>query len=80
MRIPDGDSWKIRVTPNKFSALSPDVTRERKNEDGRHIITGFGKHEVIIESPVHNMSIAGMPVDDIADLLRTYSEEVRRDL
>ncbi|MFZ2196239.1 MAG: galactose-1-phosphate uridylyltransferase [Thermodesulfovibrionales bacterium] len=74
MRIPYGDSWKIRVTPNKFSALSPDLNRERKNEGGRHTITGFGKHEVIIESPVHNMSIAGMPVDDIADLIRTYRE------
>jgi UDPglucose--hexose-1-phosphate uridylyltransferase len=74
MRIPYGDSWKIRVTPNKFSALSPDLNRERKNEGGRHIITGFGKHEVIIESPVHNISIAGMPIEDIADLIRTYRE------
>ena len=74
MRIPYGDNWKIRVTPNKFSALSPDVNRERKNVGRRHIITGFGKHEIIIESPVHNMSIAGMPVDDIADLLRMYRE------
>ncbi len=74
MRIPYGDSWKIRVTPNKFSALSPDVKRERKNEGGRHIITGFGKHEVIIESPVHNMSIANMPVDDIKNIIMTYRE------
>jgi len=74
MRIPYGDGWKIRVTPNKFSALSPDVKRERKNEGGRHIITGFGKHEVIIESPVHNMSIANMPVDDIKNIIMTYRE------
>jgi len=74
MRFPYGDSWKIRVTPNKFSALSPKLKRERKNEGGRHVITGFGKHEVIIESPVHNMSIAAMPADDIAELIRAYRE------
>jgi UDPglucose--hexose-1-phosphate uridylyltransferase len=74
MRIPYGNSWKIRVTPNKFAALSDTVKRERKNEGRRHFITGFGKHEVIIESPVHNMSIASMPVDDIANLLRTYRD------
>lgn len=74
MRTSDGDRWKIRVTPNKFAALSADVKRERKNEGRRHFITGFGKHEVIVESPVHNMSIASMPVGDIADLLRTYRE------
>ena len=72
MRIPSGDSWKIRVTPNKFAALSPEIRRERKNEGRRHIITGYGKHEVIIESPVHNMFTASMQPDDIANLLRTY--------
>ncbi len=74
MRIPYGDSWKLRVTPNKFAALSPELTRERKNEGRRHIITGFGKHEVIIESPIHNMFLADMPLDDIANLIRTYRE------
>ncbi len=65
-------SWKLRVTPNKFSALSPEVKRERKNEGRRHLITGFGKHEVIVESPLHNMSISGMAVDDISTLIRVY--------
>jgi UDPglucose--hexose-1-phosphate uridylyltransferase len=74
MRVPRDGSWKIRVTPNKFSVLSPEVKRERKNEGRRHLITGFGKHEVIIESPVHNMFISSMTVDDIADLIRTYRE------
>jgi UDPglucose--hexose-1-phosphate uridylyltransferase len=74
MRIPYGDSWKLRVTPNKFSALSPELKRERKNEGGRHIITGFGKHEVIIESPIHNMFMSDMPLDDIANIIRTYRE------
>lgn len=74
MRIPYGNSWKIRVTPNKFAALSLDIKRERKNEGRRHFITGFGKHEIIIESPVHNMLIANMPVDDIANIIRTYRE------
>lgn len=72
MRIPYGDSWKLRVTPNKFSALSPEVKRERKNEGRRHLITGFGKHEVIVESPVHNMLISSMTVDDISTLIRIY--------
>ena len=74
MRIPDGNNWKIRVTPNKFAALSTELKRERKNEGGRHIITGFGKHEVIIESPTHNLLMADMPLDDIANVIRTYRQ------
>lgn len=78
MRIPDNGDWKVRVTPNKFAALSSTISRERKNEDGRHLITGFGRHEVIIESPVHNMYIANMPAEDIAYLFRTYRERFIR--
>ncbi len=74
MRIPYGDDWKVRVTPNKFAALTPDIKRERKNEGRRHFITGFGKHEVIIESPIHNISIADMPAEDISGLIKTYRE------
>ena len=72
MRISDGGSWKLRVTPNKFAALSPEVKRERKNDGRRHLITGFGKHEVIVESPVHNMLISSMTVDDISTLISVY--------
>ena len=78
MRIPDNGDWKVRVTPNKFAALSSTISRERKNEGGRHLITGFGRHEVIIESPVHNMFIANMPVDDIANIISTYRERFIR--
>lgn len=73
-RIPYKDKWKIRVTPNKFSVLSLDVERQRKNEGRRHSITGFGKHEVIIESPLHNMIISRMTVGDIADVIRIYRD------
>lgn len=74
MRIPDDGMWKVRVTPNKFPALSSEGPRERKNDGVRHLITGVGRHEVVIESPVHNMSLSAMPVEDIANVLRVYRE------
>ena len=72
MRIPDGLKWKVRVTQNKFAALSLDGKKERKNEGIRHLVTGVGRHEVIVESPLHNASIAFMSLDDIANVIRTY--------
>jgi UDPglucose--hexose-1-phosphate uridylyltransferase len=74
MRIPDGKSWKVRVTPNKFPALSVEGDKERINEGIRHLVTGVGIHEVIIESPLHNMSMAMMELDNFADVIRTYRE------
>lgn len=83
MRIPDGDNWKIRVTPNKFAALSLEGTRERKNMGNRHLVTGVGRHEVIIESPIHNIDMSSMSVEDVADVIRIYKDrfiEIYNDL
>lgn len=72
MRIPDDSSWLVRVMPNKFAALYPEGQRLRKNDGLRHLVTDVGKHEVIIESPLHNMPPALLPVGDIANIIRAY--------
>ena len=72
MRISDSRGWKIRVTPNKFPALSSKQARKRMNEGNRHLLTGYGQHEVVIESPLHNTSIALMLPEEISDIVRTY--------
>ncbi|RJQ18643.1 MAG: galactose-1-phosphate uridylyltransferase [Nitrospiraceae bacterium] len=70
----DPDNWNIRVVPNKFPALTPegDTTREewklfRKSR-------GYGKHEVVIETPVHNKCIPFMEDDHVAELLKVYRD------
>jgi UDPglucose--hexose-1-phosphate uridylyltransferase len=72
MRIPDDKGWKIRVTQNKYPAFFPEGDRKRINEGIKHLVTGVGRHEVIVESPLHNMHIAFMETDDLADVIRTY--------
>jgi UDPglucose--hexose-1-phosphate uridylyltransferase len=42
MRIPYSDSWKIRVAPNKFAALSPKLKRERKTRAAGTLSPGSG--------------------------------------
>lgn len=72
MRMPDDGSWLVRVIPNKFAALSSVGQRLRKNEGMKHLVTGTGRHEVIIESPLHNMPTALLSVGDIANIIKTY--------
>jgi UDPglucose--hexose-1-phosphate uridylyltransferase len=74
MRITDGKSWKIRVTPNKFPALSMDGPRLRINEGIKHLVTGVGRHEVLIESPLHNISMPLMDIESVATIIRTCRE------
>jgi len=72
MKVADDGSWKIRVTPNKFSALNIEGERKRINDKLKHLVTGVGCHEVIIETSLHNTPPALLPEEDVADILRTY--------
>lgn len=70
----DEKGWSVRVTPNKFAALS--YKGERKREDGgiKRTLSGVGIHEVIVETPSHNMTTALMPLKQIEDILRVYRD------
>ena len=68
-------NWEVRVVPNRYAALTPDgdITR---TEDGRFCrkMSGFGAHEVIIESPSHNIPMALMPYQHLEKVLIAYQE------
>ena len=70
-----GKDWRVRVVPNRFAALSPegDITRV---EEGRffHKMNGYGLHEVIIESPVHNEMMAFMSYEHVEQVVISYQE------
>lgn len=65
--------WQVRVVPNMFPALRIEED-ERSIEEGRPFFRfrgGCGAHEVIIESPEHDVFLGNQPVDQIEMLLRT---------
>jgi len=72
-RVPDGENWKIRVVANKFAALSPEVTKTRHEDSGlSRAVSGTGIHEVIIETPAHDVTTGLLDVAQLEDLLKTY--------
>lgn len=66
------DGWKIRVVPNRFPALRRDIERVRVNERFRYSISGFGLHDVIVETPRHDMPVAMLPVEHVSEVIRVY--------
>jgi len=74
MRTTENGKWMIRVIPNKYAALSSEGERTRRSEGLKHLVSGVGQHEVIIETPVHNMPTALLPVGDIANILSVYRD------
>jgi len=68
-------TWRVRVTNNKFAALSENIEHIVHKEDGTmRSATGYGIHEVIIESPRHNALLATMTDDEALNVLTAYKE------
>ncbi|MDD5772684.1 MAG: galactose-1-phosphate uridylyltransferase [bacterium] len=61
--------WNIRVVANKFSALTPDGNTKREEWKLFRKIHGYGRHEVIIETPLHNEFIPFMSDDHLKDFI-----------
>jgi len=75
---PDSEGWQVRVIPNKFPALSPEVETDWFEE--AHFfngVQGFGIHDVIIDHPRHDLSIATMDREDVKRVFYTYRERYR---
>ncbi len=71
----NGPGWWVRVIPNKFSALVPEGSLSRQATDGFfRKMDGVGRHEVIIETPRHDLSIPTMEDKQVEEILLTYRE------
>lgn len=67
--------WWIRIIPNKFPALLPQGNLRRiKNEDFFTYMDGVGEHEVLLESPKHNLYIANMDQKQVEEIFLAYRE------
>ncbi|HID06382.1 MAG TPA: galactose-1-phosphate uridylyltransferase [Armatimonadetes bacterium] len=70
----DASRWLVRIVPNKFPALIPD-TEPHRVRDGIYLrMNGIGRHEVIIETPEHNQTLATLSTEQIEHVVRAYYE------
>jgi UDPglucose--hexose-1-phosphate uridylyltransferase len=75
--LPDkaGKGWRIRVFPNRFPALTLEGSTQRRERDGFFLdMDGVGVHEVIVDTPKHNESLALVDDNQITDILQTYQK------
>lgn len=72
---PDSPGWWIRIVPNKFAALVSAGNPERvKIEDFFTYMDGLGVHEVLIESPEHELTIAAMEQKQVEEIFLSYRD------
>ena len=73
---PNAPGWDLRVVPNKFPALQVEGTLDREGDGMFDRMNGIGAHEVIIETPDHDRSLAAMSEPEIERVLWAYRERI----
>jgi UDPglucose--hexose-1-phosphate uridylyltransferase len=73
---PDTPGWSLRVIPNQFPVLRVEGTLDREGEGLFDKMNGIGAHEVIIESPRHEDTLATLDEAAVEQLLWACRERV----
>lgn len=70
--------WRVRVVPNKYPALAPSpncaIIPHRAMNGPYMQMEGCGYHEVIVEHPRHDRTLATMSVGEVHTILQAYWE------
>ncbi len=69
---PNQPGWQVRVIPNKFPALRIEGELDNQAEGLYDRMNGIGAHEVIIEHPDHERSMADLTAEEISEVLKAY--------
>jgi len=68
--------WRVRVVPNKFPALQIEGDQQKRGEGIYDRMNGIGAHEVIIECPFHEITMANLAEDNIREVLWVYRDRL----
>jgi UDPglucose--hexose-1-phosphate uridylyltransferase len=73
---PDDSGWRVRVVPNKFPALGIEGDLNKRGDGIYDMMNGIGAHEVIIECPFHEVSMANLTEENIREVLWVYRDRL----
>jgi len=73
----NSSGWGARVIPNKFPALGIDHELKKQGVGMYDMMTGFGAHEVVIETPEHNVSLKDLSVEQIGNIITIWQDRTQ---
>ena len=79
---PNTGGWTLRVVPNQFPVLRVEGGLDRRGEGLFDKMNGIGAHEVIIESPRHEDTLASMDeraVEQVLSAAAARVQDLKRD-
>ncbi len=72
----NGSGWSARVVPNKFPALMVEGELGKRGDGMYDIMNGIGAHEVIIETPRHEVTLTALSEEEVRDVLWLYKQRL----
>jgi UDPglucose--hexose-1-phosphate uridylyltransferase len=80
--VPDSPGWRVRVVPNLYPALAPPGAEEHAAEPDQaselfRSLPATGAHEVIVNGPQPVLSLAELPVAQVAAAMKVWRERMR---
>lgn len=72
----NGPGWRVRVVPNKFPALRVEGELNKRGVGIYDMQDGIGAHEVIIETPKHDISLTALSDENVQEVIRAYQERM----
>ncbi|TMI94039.1 MAG: galactose-1-phosphate uridylyltransferase [Bacillati bacterium ANGP1] len=75
--LPNTPGWEVRVVPNKYPALRIEGSTASVHDGLFETMGGVGAHEVIIETPRHDLHPATLPPGQMATAAWMYRERYR---
>lgn len=81
-RIGDSNNWRCRIVPNLYHVLAIEVEPKSYKNDGFENKSGFGAHEVIIETPDHSKQMFNFSINEFFDyfsIIKLRIENLKND-
>lgn len=66
--------WRVRVVPNMYPALSPELESITLSDRPFESMAGFGYHEVVIETPFHYRHMGLMERNEVEEVLWAWRD------
>ncbi|MEA2050196.1 MAG: galactose-1-phosphate uridylyltransferase [Campylobacterota bacterium] len=83
LRIGDDENWRCRIVPNLYNALSIEDEINSKKVGCFEEKSGFGAHEVIIETPHHDKQMFEYSIDEFFDyftIIKLRLNDLKKDI
>lgn len=72
----NSEGWTSRVIPNKFPALGIDCEFEKKGVGMYDLMSGYGAHEVIIDSADHTKCTKDLTIEEMKSFLSACQHRI----